>query len=101
MYIIAGSTGTLGTAIVKALSKENELFLIGRDEAKIKEQASSWRKEWCWHPHQLRHNAGTELRREFGIEAARLILGHSSAAITEIYAEIDRDQAKLIAGKVG
>ena len=31
MYIIAGSTGTLGTAIVDALSKENELFLIGRD----------------------------------------------------------------------
>ena len=41
MYIIAGSTGTLGKAIVKALSKENELFLIGRDEAKLKEQASA------------------------------------------------------------
>src|SRR6056300_2024439 len=40
MYIIAGSTGTLGTAIVDALSKENDLFLIGRDEAKLKEQAS-------------------------------------------------------------
>ena len=41
MYIIAGSTGTLGTAIVDALSKENELFLIGRDETKLKEQASA------------------------------------------------------------
>ena len=40
MYIIAGSTGTLGTAIVDALSKDNELFLVGRDEAKLKEQAS-------------------------------------------------------------
>ena len=39
MYIIAGSTGTLGTAIVDALSKDNELFLIGRDETKLKEQA--------------------------------------------------------------
>ena len=29
MYIIAGSTGTLGTAIVNALGKDNELFLIG------------------------------------------------------------------------
>ena len=38
MYIIAGSTGTLGTAIVNALSNENELFLVGRDEAKLKEQ---------------------------------------------------------------
>ena len=41
MYIIAGSTGTLGTAIVDALSKDNELFLIGRDENKLKEQASA------------------------------------------------------------
>ena len=41
MYIIAGSTGTLGTAIVDSLSKDNELFLIGRDEIKLKEQASA------------------------------------------------------------
>ena len=41
MYIIAGSTGTLGTAIVNALAKENELFLIGRDEAKLSKQAST------------------------------------------------------------
>ena len=41
MYIIAGSTGTLGTAIVNSLSKENDLFLVGRDEAKLKEQASA------------------------------------------------------------
>ena len=40
MYIIAGSTGTLGTAIVKELSNDNELLLIGRDEDKLKEQAS-------------------------------------------------------------
>ena len=39
MYIIAGSTGTLGSAIVDALSKDNEIFLIGRDEEKLKEQA--------------------------------------------------------------
>ena len=32
MYIIAGSTGTLGSAIVNELSKDNELFLIGRDK---------------------------------------------------------------------
>ena len=38
MYIIAGSTGTLGSAIVNELSKDNELFLIGRDEDKLKEQ---------------------------------------------------------------
>ena len=36
MYIIAGSTGTLGKAIVNALGKDNELFLIGRDEDKLR-----------------------------------------------------------------
>ena len=41
MYIIAGSTGTLGTAIVNAMAKDNELFLIGRDEDKLSEQASA------------------------------------------------------------
>jgi len=47
-----------------------------------------------WHPHQLRHNAATLLRRELGIEAARVVLGHSSAAVTEVYAEMDLAKAK-------
>lgn len=54
-----------------------------------------------WHPHQLRHNAATELRRQFGIELARIILGHSSAVTTEIYAEADSAKAREIIGIVG
>jgi integrase len=54
-----------------------------------------------WHPHQLRHTAATELRRRFGIEAARVVLGHRSAAITEVYAEIDQGKAAAIMGEVG
>jgi integrase len=46
-----------------------------------------------WHPHQLRHNAATRLRKEFGLDVARVVLGHSSAAVTEIYAEIDGTKA--------
>ncbi len=42
-----------------------------------------------WHPHQLRHNAATRLRREIGLDAARAVLGHASADVTEIYAERD------------
>ncbi len=38
---------------------------------------------------------------EFGIEAARIILGHRSAAVTESYAELDRSQAIEIAAKIG
>ena len=54
-----------------------------------------------WHPHQLRHNAATRLRKEFGIEAARVVLGHRSAAITEIYAEVDRTKAAEIMAQIG
>lgn len=46
----------------------------------------------AWHPHQLRHNAATNLRKEFGLETARVILGHRSAAVTTIYAEADQQK---------
>jgi integrase len=54
-----------------------------------------------WHPHQLRHNAATTLRREHGIEVARIILGHRSAAITEVYAEVDHTRAIEVMAKIG
>lgn len=54
-----------------------------------------------WHPNQLRHNAATALRKEHGIELARIVLGHSTAFTTEIYAEADRDQALAVVAKIG
>jgi integrase len=54
-----------------------------------------------WHPHQLRHNAATALRREHGIEVARIILGHRSAAITEVYAEVDHTRAIDVMARIG
>jgi len=42
-----------------------------------------------WHPNQLRHLAATNLRREFGIEVARVVLGHTTVGMTEVYAEQD------------
>ena len=66
-----------------------------------KAELAAWRKAHRWHPHQLRHNAATELRKEFGIEAARIILGHRSAAITEVYAEKDEQEAVEAMMKVG
>ena len=53
------------------------------------------------HPHQLRHNAATWLRREFGVEVVRVILGHGRLETTEIYAEADRDKAMAAMGQVG
>ena len=54
-----------------------------------------------WHPHQLRHNAATWLRKEFGLDAARVILGHRSPTITELYAELDAEKVADIMGRVG
>jgi integrase len=54
-----------------------------------------------WFPHQLRHNAATNLRREHGIEVARIILGHRSAAITEVYAEVDHARALNVMARIG
>jgi short-subunit dehydrogenase len=42
MYIIAGSTGTLGSAIADELSKDHDIFLIGRDEDKLKNKSSKY-----------------------------------------------------------
>jgi integrase len=54
-----------------------------------------------WHPHQLRHSAGTRLRKEFGLEIARAVLGHRTPKITEIYAELDGKLAAEVMGKIG
>lgn len=55
----------------------------------------------CWHPHQLRHSAATALRREFGLDVARAVLGHSSPVVTEIYAEMDQAKAREAMERVG
>ena len=54
-----------------------------------------------WHPHQLRHNRGTEVRRKYGIEAAQVALGHARADVTEVYAEKNLEQARHIAKEMG
>jgi integrase len=54
-----------------------------------------------WHPNQLRHNAATRIRREFGLDAARAILGHTSPVVTEVYAEMDHAKAVSVMEKVG
>lgn len=65
------------------------------------EAAKKWRAARVWHPNQLRHTRATELRREFGIEAARVALGHSQLSVTEIYAERDGELLAKIAAATG
>ena len=54
-----------------------------------------------WSPNQLRHNAATELRKKFGLEGTRTVLGHSNADMTQVYAEIDHDAARQIMRSAG
>ncbi len=64
-------------------------------------QRSEWRTAHQWHPNQLRHTAATEVRKDFGLEGSQVMLGHSSANVTQIYAERDHTLAARIAMKVG
>ena len=43
-----------------------------------------------WAPNRLRHTRATEVRKQFGLEAAQVILGHAKADVTQVYAERDR-----------
>jgi len=54
-----------------------------------------------WHPHQLRHTYATEVRRRYGLEVARVMLGHHSVGVTEVYAERDLAVAARVAAEVG
>jgi len=54
-----------------------------------------------WHPHQLRHTFATLVRKRFGLDAARAVLGHRSPVVTEIYAEIDRDKSSQVVASIG
>ncbi|HTQ37684.1 MAG TPA: site-specific integrase [Pirellulales bacterium] len=65
------------------------------------DETRQWRKAHRWSPHRLRHNAATNLRKEFGLDVARIVLGHRSAAITEVYAELDHGKALEVIGRVG
>jgi integrase len=55
-------------------------------------ERKAWRASHVWNPHQLRHSAATRIRREFGLDAAQVVLGHRTLAVTQVYAEQDRPQ---------
>lgn len=54
-----------------------------------------------WSPLQLRHTAATNLRAKYGLEAAKVILGHAKVETTQVYAERDLNEAKRIMAEVG
>ena len=89
-------------AITYGIDKADRSARRTRDQAKDPESITPYRVKSherlipSWHPHQLRHTAATRLRKLHGIEMARVILGHSSIEVSELYAEIDLDQARAV-----
>jgi integrase len=53
------------------------------------------------HPNRLRHSFATRVRHAFGLEAAQVLLGHSSADITQTYAQRDLNLAIRVACQIG
>jgi site-specific recombinase XerC len=68
---------------------------------KERAQLHEWRKLHRWHPNQLRHSYATRVRKEHGLEAAQVLLGHARADVTQLYAERNLDLALRVAAKIG
>ena len=61
-----------------------------------------WHDDHRWTAHQLRHAAATRIRKAAGLEAAAVVLGHSSATLTDrVYAERDESAAVAVLRKIG
>lgn len=64
-------------------------------------ELESWRRDHRWHPNQLRHTVGTDVRARFGLEAAQTVLGHAKADVTQVYAERDLAKAHDVIREIG
>jgi integrase len=80
---------------------ESWVYWQGRLTEEQQAEVKKWRKEHRWHPNQLRHSFATNVRRAHGLEAAQVLLGHSRADVTQIYAERNLSLASEIAKAVG
>jgi integrase len=85
------TTGSYHRAVVQAVT------LINRERTKEAKKAGVVPELLPrWTPNQLRHSVATAIRRQFGLEAAQVVLGHSRANVTQIYAERDMNLAAEI-----
>lgn len=64
-------------------------------------QLAVWQSAQRWSPNQLRHTAATLVRKQFGLEAAQVVLGHAAADVTQVYAERDADKAREVVRQIG
>ncbi|QDT74464.1 tyrosine-type recombinase/integrase [Lacipirellula limnantheis] len=71
--------------------------LTSEDSAALR----AWQSAHRWAPNRLRHTFATTVRKQFGLEAAQVALGHSSAVVSQIYAERDLAKGVQVAQAIG
>ena len=64
-------------------------------------QVREWQRDHHWHPNQLRHTFATRVRKQHGLEAAQVLLGHARADVTQVYAEKNVELAAAVVAKIG
>jgi integrase len=69
--------------------------------AEQKSDLARWWKAHRWHPNQLRHTFATRVRKQHGLEAAQVLLGHARADVTQVYAERNEQLAASVAVMIG
>src|SRR5262249_5053092 len=80
----------------------DKAFPLPRDEDDMTpEEVKDWRAAHRWTPIQLRKSFATHARMKGGLEAAQVLLGHSHAAVTQMYAARDLELAVKIAAEIG
>ena len=54
-----------------------------------------------WSPNQIRHTVATQVRQNYGLAAAQIVLGHARADVTQVYAERDLSLGNKLATEIG
>jgi len=104
-YSVTSYRRAIARACETAFAMPAEIRAAKDDAPDVKAAKAAERRKWraahVWHPHQLRHSAATRLRREFGLEAAQVILGHKTLTVTQVYAEKNVEAARRVMAEVG
>jgi integrase len=100
------ATCTYRRAIARGCDKaflHPELGDRSKEELSVAETAElmCWRREHRWAPNRIRHTFATKVRKLHGLEAAQILLGHSSADVTQVYAERDLAKGMEVARAIG
>jgi integrase len=93
------TSNTYRRQIERTIQRVNEDRLVEAEKAGLPTEDVELIPHWS--PLQLRHSAGTEARKTFGLDGAQIMLGHKHARISEVYAEKSAEVGRLIASRIG